>query len=136
MWRLPELKDLNKGSVIISETNPSGIILHANDAFCALSRYSREELIGSGHNIVRHPSMPKELFQHLWSTIKGGDVFRGVIKNLAKDGSDYWVNCTMMPVFENNKIVRYVSARHLIEDQNVADDLFSKQLTKYGLQKA
>jgi aerotaxis receptor len=128
MWRSPELQVADKDAVLISETDLSGIILHANDAFCALSGYSREELIGQPHNIVRHPSMPAELFQHLWSTIKGGRVFRGIIKNQAKDGGHYWVKCTMMPVFEKNEIVRYVSARHLIEDDNLAEELFSKQL--------
>ena len=128
MWRSSESKGIDKDAVIISETDPFGIILHANDPFCAFSGYSCEELIGQPHNIVRHPSMPSELFRLLWSTIKSGNVFRGVIKNQTKDGSHYWVKCTMMPVFEKNQIVRYVSARHLIADEKIAEELFIKQV--------
>jgi len=81
------LADINiegRNSVIISETDLHGTILSANDPFCAISGYSREELIGQSHNIIRHPSMPKELFRQLWITIKGGETFRAVIKTEQK----------------------------------------------------
>jgi len=134
MFKLPEIltQIKQKDSVIISETDPFGTILHANDNFCDISGYSREELIGSSHNIIRHPSMPKELFHRLWSTIKKGDTFRGIIKNLKKDGSHYWVNTTILPVYERGKIVRYIGGRNLIYDEQLALELFRKEAEKFG----
>jgi len=68
--------------------------------------------------------MPKELFHHLWTTIKNGEVFRGIIKNMKKDGGHYWVNATIMPVFQHGEIVRYIGGRHYISDEKVAEELF------------
>jgi PAS domain S-box-containing protein len=81
---------------LLSETDPRGRITFANDAFCRISKYSRNELLGQPHSIVRHPDMPKEVFERLWSTILRGDVFKGILKNRARDGSHYWVNATIM----------------------------------------
>jgi PAS domain S-box-containing protein len=117
--------------VIISETDLKGNIITANDAFCAISGYSRDELLGSPQNIIRHPSMPKELFRQLWSTIQRGEVFRAIIKNRAKDGHHYWVHATIMPVFQGGQIVRYVGGRHLLNDDPLAEELFIKQMASY-----
>jgi aerotaxis receptor len=119
-------------SIIISETDAKGIILYANDNFCHLSGYTREELIGQPHSIIRHPSMPPELFHLLWTTIKQGQVFRGVIKNRRKDGGFYWVNATIMPVFKGSDIIGYTGARHLIDDVTAAEELFKRQVRQYG----
>ena len=121
----------DRNPVIISETDLQGKIIAANDPFCAVSGYRRDELIGSPHNIIRHPTMPRELFRQLWLTIQRGDVFRGVIKNQAKDGHYYWVNATIMPVFHGGQIVRYVGGRHLLFDDKLAEDLFMKQMTGF-----
>jgi PAS domain S-box-containing protein len=130
---LEELKNSRgkKNLVIISETDLFGNIVSANDSFCAVSGYGREELVGKPHNIIRHPSMPKELFQKLWSTIQQGDVYRAVIKNQTKSGNHYWVNATIMPVFTGRKIIRYVGGRHLIDDENLAEELFKKQMSTF-----
>jgi methyl-accepting chemotaxis protein len=120
-----------KNFVIISETDLLGNIVSANESFCAVSGYSRDELVGKPHNIIRHPSMPKELFQKLWSTIQQGDVFRAVIKNSTKNGNHYWVNATIMPVFSGREIIRYVGGRHVIEDENLAEELFKKQMSTF-----
>jgi PAS domain S-box-containing protein len=120
-----------RNPVIISETDLHGTILSANDPFCAISGYRRDELIGRSHNIIRHPSMPKELFHQLWMTIKNGDVFRALIKNQAKDGNHYWVNATIMPVFHGGKITRYVGGRHLITDDTLAEELFQRQMAGF-----
>jgi methyl-accepting chemotaxis protein len=120
--------DAEKKLVIISETDIKGNILSANDPFCTISGYRRDELIGSPHNIIRHPSMPKELFQQLWATIQRGDVFRAVIKNRTKRGKHYWVNVTIMPVFHGGRIVRYVGGRYLLNDDQVTEELFRKQM--------
>jgi len=132
---LSQLPNRNeRTSVIISETDLQGNIVYANDAFCAISGFSRPELIGAPHNIIRNPAMPKEIFQMLWSTIQGGDVFRAIIKNQSKTGEHYWVNATIMPVFQGGKIIRYIGGRHHIPDEQLAQDLFKKQLLKLGLQ--
>jgi methyl-accepting chemotaxis protein len=119
-------------SVIISETDLSGKIVYANEPFCQLSGYSMEELIGHPHNIIRHPSMPKDLFKLMWTTIQKGEVFRGVIKNRMKNGSHYWVNATIMPVFQGGEIIRYIGGRHYIKDEALAQELFKKQSVKQG----
>lgn len=119
-------------SVILSETDVFGNILFANDAFCDISGYSRNELIGSPHNIIRHPSMPGELFRQLWYTIQRGEIFRAIIKNRMKDGRHYWVNATILPVFEDGKIVRYMGGRHLIKDDRLAEELFKTQAINSG----
>jgi PAS domain S-box-containing protein len=122
----------NKGKhVIISETDLLGNIVAANDPFCEISGYRRDELIGSPHNIIRHPSMPQELFRKLWSTIQQGDVFRAIIKNRAKDGTPYWVNATIIPVYHGGQIVRYLGGRHLLSDDNLAEELFKEQLASF-----
>jgi methyl-accepting chemotaxis protein len=120
-----------RNSVIISETDLHGKILFANDPFCSISGYNRDELIGCSHNIIRHPTMPKELFHRLWMTITKGDVFRAVIKNQTKNGNHYWVNATIMPVFHGSKIIRYVGGRHLMTDDKLAEELFQKQMARF-----
>ncbi|MBS1509155.1 MAG: PAS domain S-box protein [Bacteroidetes bacterium] len=122
----------NGPSVIISETDLRGNIVYANESFCNLSGYSMEELIGKPHNIIRHPSMPKDLFKLMWTTIQGGEVFRAVIKNRMKSGDHYWVNATIMPVFQGGEIIRYIGGRHHIKDDLLAEDLYRKQLIKLG----
>lgn len=130
-----EFSDIEHGdpdSVIISEASPQGIILNVNDNFCEISGYSREELIGQPHNIIRHPSMPKELFQRLWSTIQKGEVYRGIIKNRRKDGGHYWADIIIIPIVQNHQIARYVGGRHVISDEKLAEDLFSQEAKKFG----
>lgn len=122
-----------KGSIIISETDLHGTILFVNQPFCYISGFSNGELVGSPHNIIRHPSMPKELFQLLWATIKRGEVFRAVIKNKKKDGDFFWVNATIMPVIEGGKIRRYVGGSKFIPDVVVAESLFEGQLSRLKL---
>jgi PAS domain S-box-containing protein len=119
---------------LFSETDLDGTILFANDAFCNVSKYQRDELLNKPHNIIRHPDMPKQLFELLWRTIRNGEVFRGVIKNKASDDSHYWVNATIMPFKDNNeKIVKYVSVRHLISDEKAARELYEAQVKLYKL---
>jgi methyl-accepting chemotaxis protein len=98
---------------IYSEADLKGDILKINDKFIEVSKYTREELIGQPHNIVRHPDMPKAVFKEVWSTIGRGKMFRGVIKNRAKDGTPYYVDAVIAPVLgENGKPVKYMGARY------------------------
>jgi len=99
--------------LIITKTNPDGIITYANDAFLKISKYSREELIGKPHNIVRHPDVPKALFEMLWLKLKvKKEGWRGVVKNMAKDGNAYYVESYISPVFNaSGELVEYISVR-------------------------
>ncbi|BDA80423.1 hypothetical protein LPTSP3_g33530 [Leptospira kobayashii] len=95
---LNQYKEAIDKSTIVSMTNLLGKITYANDEFCRLSKYTREELIGKPHNIVRHPDMPKESFKEMWATIKAGQIWKGIIENKAKDGSRYIVNTAIIPI--------------------------------------
>lgn len=104
-------------SSIVSKTNPAGIITYVNDAFCETSGYTREELIGRPHNIIRHPDMPGSVYEDLWHTIRNKRHWSGVIRNRKKDGSDYYVKSTIMPILsDDGKLQEYISIRSEITD--------------------
>jgi len=100
-----------EGRLIVSRTDLSGIITHANDAFVEMSGYAREELIGAPHHILRHPEMPAIAFKGLWDDIAAGKKWHGYVKNLRKDGAFYWVYATAVPNIRNGVIVGYTSVR-------------------------
>ncbi len=99
------------GRPIVSKTNLKGIITYANESFISISGFSREELVGKNHNLVRHPDMPPEAFADLWNTLKAGKPWRGVVKNRAKNGDFYWVEAYVTPLTEQGRIVGYISVR-------------------------
>lgn len=102
---------------IVSETDLKGYITYVNDKHCEVSQYSREELVGSNQNIVRHPDMPKEVFREMWATIGKGKIFRGKVKNRKKDGTPYYVDGIFTPVLgDNGKPVKYIGVRFDITD--------------------
>ena len=104
---------------IISKTDLKGIITYVNTPFCKLAGYTKEELIGKPHNIIRHPDMPKEVFKQLWETIEKNQQWRGFIKNLRKDGKYYWVEAFIEPIFdENNKKIGYISVRKPVSEED------------------
>jgi len=105
---------------IVSKTDLKGVITYVNDKFCEISKYSREELLGANHNILRHHNMPAEAFEEMWSTIKNKDVWKGFIENRAKDGSSYFVEATVLPLLNHdNEIVEYMAVRTDITKQVV-----------------
>lgn len=99
------------GKLIVSRTDPKGIITHANKAFVEMSGYTREELIGANHYILRHPDMPAVAFKDLWDTVTQGKKWQGYVKNLRKDGAYYWVKATVIPNIRNGELVGYTSVR-------------------------
>ncbi len=101
--------------VITSRTDLEGNITYANETFCEISGYTLDELLGKPHNIVRHPDMPKSVYKELWETIKNGNQWTGVIKNLRKDKSFYWVRAIVSGVYKDGKLVEYKSLRSPIE---------------------
>ncbi|KPX27849.1 Aerotaxis receptor Aer [Pseudomonas ficuserectae] len=98
---------------LISTTDLNSHITYCNDAFVALSGFTREELVGQPHNLVRHPDMPASVFAHMWETIKQGKPWMGVVKNRSKQGDYYWVSAYVTAVYENGRIVGYESVRSL-----------------------
>lgn len=112
-----KIKQHNKllnDSTIVSKTNKTGIITYANENFCKASGYSKEELIGKNHNIVKHPDNPSELFKELWQTIRfEKKEWHGILKNLTKKGKSYYVKSTIKPIFDiNGEIVEYIAVRN------------------------
>ena len=114
--------------VIASKTDLKGKITYASQAFCDISGYKRKELLGQNHNIVRHPDMPKELYEKLWSTIKSGNVFYGEIKNRRKDDTYYWVDVQIEPEYdEQYNIIGYSALREDITAKKQIEE-FNKTL--------
>ncbi len=111
-----------KDGVIVSSTDLKGIITYANRKFCEIAGYTKEELTGKNHNIIRHPDMPKAAFKELWDTIQAGKEWTGIVKNLRKDGRYYWVYSHIAPVKdEEGRIVGYTAARRPASDSEVAE---------------
>ena len=105
--------DIMNVTSIVSESDKKGDILNINEKFIEVSKYSRTELIGKPHNTTRHPDMPKDTFKQLWSTIGRGDLFRGIIKNRAKDGTPYYVDAVIAPILgDNGKPIKYLGVRY------------------------
>ena len=96
---------------IISRTDVKGKITYVNQQFIEVSGFTEQELIGSPHNIVRHPDMPPEAFADLWQTLKSGGAWTGMVKNRCKNGDHYWVLANATPIRENGNVVGYTSVR-------------------------
>jgi len=105
-------KVLRDDDFIVSKTDTRGIITYCNEIFLEFAKYSNTELLGQNHNIIRHPDMPRVVFKLLWDTIQSGKEINAYVKNMASDGSYYWVFANITPVLdEKGKIIGYYSVR-------------------------
>ncbi|MCV6607994.1 MAG: diguanylate cyclase [Campylobacterales bacterium] len=121
--RLRDKRVMIDDNVILSETDLNGVITYASEAFARISGYSKRELIGQSHNIVRHPDMDKEFFTDLWDTIKDGHKWSGEIKNITKLGNTYWTKSVIVPIEENGERIGYRSIREDITDKKIIEEI-------------
>ena len=119
------------GGVMITETDLTGTIIYANRRFREMTGYTKEELIGSPHNINRHPDMPKAAFEGMWKTIKGGNYWEGYVKNMTNEGKYYLVVVWIKPKFdENGEIVGFIAGRKIPDkdSMNKALNLYKEMI--------
>lgn len=121
--------DYEDSSHFISRTDVHGIITFANETFAQISGFSQHELIGSNHNIVRHPDMPEWVFQDLWDTINKGRPWRGMVKNRAKNGDYYWVKATIIR-FTNKEGI--VNGYHSIRKKPTREEVKNAEILYKG----
>jgi diguanylate cyclase (GGDEF)-like protein/PAS domain S-box-containing protein len=121
--KLKQYTKLIDKNIITSSTDLKGNITYVSDAFSEISGYSKEELLGNSHRIVKHPDMPKEIYEELWNTITQDKTWSGEIKNLKKDGGYYWVKANITPIFENDKKVGYTAIRQDITDKKIIEEI-------------
>jgi PAS domain S-box-containing protein len=110
-----------EGWLLVSRTDPNGLITHVNPSFVSMSGYSEQALIGIPHSILRHPDMPAAAFRDLWDTVRSGKTWQGYVKNLRKDGGYYWVKAAVIPNVRDGKIVGYTSVRRKPSRQKVEE---------------
>lgn len=115
---------------IVSKTDLKGYITFVNDFFCDICGYSREELMGANHNIIRHPDVPKSIFKDMWDTIQSGKTWEGDVKNRCKNGEPYYVKATIIPLFEVDGVTirEYIGIRFLTTDNEKEKRKFKKEV--------
>ncbi len=125
-------REVPEDRFLVSKTDPRGVITYANEVFCEVAGYTEEELVGKPHNVVRHPEMPRIVFKLLWDTIKQGKEFWGYVKNMAKDGSYYWVYAHVTPSWDESgtRIIGYQSDRRRANKEAVRniEEIYKKLL--------
>lgn len=128
MENLRDIENALDESSIVAITDDKGIITYVNEKFCEISKYDRAELIGKTHRVINSGSHPKSFFKEMWDTIKQGLVWKGEVKNRAKDGSEYWMNTTIVPFLGEDGIPRqFISIRTDITDRVKAETALAER---------
>lgn len=115
-------------NVICSITDVYGTIIYVNDRFCEVSQYTKQELLGQNHRIINSGHHSKEFFEQMWKTITKGAEWVGEVKNKAKNGTFYWVDTIVLPIYDNqHKIIQFLSLRHLITEKKLAEEELERE---------
>lgn len=126
---IEQLNNAIDKTTLVSKTDLKGKITYVNDAFEKLSGYSKKELLGKSHNIIRDPNTPKEIFKDMWETIKSKKSWHGTITNLAKNGTNYTVDATIFPILNvDGRIMEYIAIRHDITEVEEYKKILKEQL--------
>ena len=136
LHKLEQLKNVLDESSLVALTDKYGTITYVNEMFCKISKYSQEDLIGKNHRILKSGHHPPEFYQGMWNVISQGKVWRGDVKNKAKDGTYYWVKTVIMPLFDNKgSISEYISVRTDITDHKKIQEQLqtSQKIIKHQL---
>jgi len=124
---------------IVSKTDIDGIITFVNDEFCKISGYSKKELIGQNHNIVRHPDADAKNFKALWDTIKKKKIYKDTVKNRAKNGTTFYVNTTVIPILDEDEnikefiAIRYDVTKEKLYEQQVQDEISKNKVKQKAM---
>lgn len=112
-----------EGRVAISQTDLNGTITFVNRKFSEISGYTVSELVESNHDIIRHPNVDQEIFDKMWTSLKNGQVWNGMIKNLRKDGQFYWVDMEIAPILDSNEVITgYISVAKPAARKNIIEN--------------
>lgn len=111
-----------EGSAMISQTDIDGVITFANRKFYEVSNYTKDEVVGKSNKIVRHPDMPKLVFEKMWNNLSSGHTWNGLLKDIRKDGLFYWVQTEILPIFDNNnELSGFISAQRTASRKNIEE---------------
>ncbi len=114
-------RKLRSDDIIVSKTDTTGRITYCNRIFMEIAGYTEQELLGKQHNIIRHPDMPRGVFQLLWNTVEGGSEFFGYVKNMCRDGGYYWVFANVTPTYSpGGELIGYYSVRRKPREEAIA----------------